>query len=261
MSGFIQTTQNCIRFIITAVRNFLPRLENILGSAIMTSSTQIPTFCRNVLLPYLGWKMGAIVSFRMLKMLVPMYQTTRHHIPEDHHLNIHYCENLNIKLPVITKTHMSIMMNIKTCFSNIRFSAALTSKSMSSKGFFRWMCSVHKMHKLKPPKGYYHAQCLSSPLSYLWNHWRYFSIVWYNESMLKSVPQIGFWLTCSLYYVLYRKWNIYHFSHKYPHQTGTFGMYREGDASPTSTCWLHEKNPYRNQNISTLQFSPFPSIF
>jgi hypothetical protein len=29
------------------------------------------------------------------KMLLPIYQTTQRHIPEDHYLNIHHCENLN----------------------------------------------------------------------------------------------------------------------------------------------------------------------
>jgi hypothetical protein len=104
---------NSVSFKITAVRNSNAtrlRLKNILGSEVTKSSTQIPTFYRNVLLPYLGWKMGAASSF---KMLVPSYQTIWHYISENHYLNIHHCENLNIKLPVITITQMFITMSTK----------------------------------------------------------------------------------------------------------------------------------------------------
>jgi hypothetical protein len=32
------------------------------------------------------------------KTLVPIYQTTGHHIPEDHSLNIHHHENLSLRI-------------------------------------------------------------------------------------------------------------------------------------------------------------------
>jgi hypothetical protein len=133
----------------------------------------------------------------MLKMLVPMYQTTQHHIPEDHYLSIHHCENLNIKLPVITKTHMFISMNTKICFSDIHFSTVLTSKNMSPNGFLPLKCSVHKMHKLKSLKRHHDGQCLiSQDISVSFCT---MDLCWNLSHKLYSEPP------GSLYYVLYMK--------------------------------------------------------
>jgi hypothetical protein len=164
---------------------------------------------------------------------------------------------------------MFITKNTKTFFSNIHFSTVLTSKSMSPNGFLPFTCSVHKLNKLKSLEGCHDDQCLSSPLSHLWNHSRYLSIIWYNGSMLKSVPQIVFWLSWfTILCTLHEAKIFITFLTKYPDMKQVhlanprlFGMYGEWVVPPTSTCWLHEKNSYRNQNISTLQFSPFSSIF
>jgi hypothetical protein len=41
---------------------------------------------------------------RFLKTFIPIYQTTWHHIPEDHNLNTHLCENFKSRADVKTYT-------------------------------------------------------------------------------------------------------------------------------------------------------------